>query len=141
MPHGVDSEDLCKLYYVLTTYQVATHLVQSPLLTSVRVHGRHGGGAAPLGPVWPPWGRGRSPGPRMAAVGAWPLPSAPPGRRGGVAAPGAPPCSRGGVAAPPGPVCPPWRRGCSPGPRMAAVGVWPVPWAPYGRRHFADLVS
>jgi len=37
-------------------------------------YGRRGGVAGPLGPVWPPWGRGRSPGPRMAAVGAWPVP-------------------------------------------------------------------
>jgi len=28
------------------------------------------GVAGPLGPVWPPWGRGRSPETRMAAAGA-----------------------------------------------------------------------
>jgi len=49
--------------------------------------GRRGGVAGRLGPVWPPWGRGRSPGhvwpplgrgpsprPRMATVGAWLVP-------------------------------------------------------------------
>jgi len=36
--------------------------------------GRRGGVVGPLGPVWPPWGRGRSPEPRVAAVGAWPVP-------------------------------------------------------------------
>jgi len=68
----------------------------------------------PLVPVWPPWGCGRSPGPRMAAVGAWPVPWAPYGRRGGVA----------------GPLSnewPSWMRGRSPGPRISAVGAWPVP--------------
>ena len=39
------------------------------------MYGRRGGVAGPLGPVWPPWGRGRSPGPRMAAEGAWPVPT------------------------------------------------------------------
>ena len=43
------------------------------------------GRGRPLGPVWPPWGRGRPPGPRVDAVGAWPAPWAPCGRRGGVA--------------------------------------------------------
>jgi len=50
-------------------------------------YGRRGGVASALGPVWPPWGRGRflgsvwlpwergrSLGPRIAAVGAWPVP-------------------------------------------------------------------
>jgi len=88
----------------------------------------------------PAVGRGRSPGPRMATVGAWPVSWAPYGRR-------------GGVASPLGPVCLPWGRGRSPGPRMAAMeawpvdwipyvcrggvaamGKWPVPWVPYGRR-------
>jgi len=31
-------------------------------------YGRRGGVADPLGPVWLPWERGQSPGPRMAAV-------------------------------------------------------------------------
>ena len=84
-------------------------------------YGRRGGVAGPQGPVWPPMGRGRSPGPRVAGVGAWPVPWDPFGRRGGVA---------GSL----GPVRPPWGRGWSPGPRTAAVGAWPVPWAPYGRR-------
>ena len=39
--------------------------------------GRRGGLAGSLHPVWLPLGRGRSPQPRMAAVGAWPLPWAP----------------------------------------------------------------
>ena len=37
-------------------------------------YGCHGGHAGLLGPVRPLWGRGRSPGPRLAAVGAWPVP-------------------------------------------------------------------
>ena len=41
----------------------------------------------PLGFVWPPWGHGRSPGLPVAARGAWPLPWASCGRRGGVAGP------------------------------------------------------
>jgi len=36
-----------------------------------------GGMASPLGPVWPPWERSRSSGPNAAAVGAWPVSSAP----------------------------------------------------------------
>ena len=71
--------------------------------------------------MWQTWGRGRTPGPRVAAVGAWPVPRASCGRR-------------GGVAGPLGPVWPPWGRGRSPGHRMVAVWEWPVPWAPYGRR-------
>jgi len=88
----------------------------------------------PLGPVWPPCWRGRSPRPRVAAVGAWPLPWAPCCRRGGVAAPCALCGCLGVVAAPMGPVWSPWGRGRSPGPRVAAVGAWPLPWAPCGRR-------
>ena len=69
--------------------------------------GCHGGMAGPLGPVWPPWVRGRSPGPRvaamgciwsrgprLAAMGAWPVCRAPDGRRwcvAGLLAPGWPP--------------------------------------------------
>jgi len=101
----------------------------------------------PLGSVWPPWGRGPSPGhrcllwghgpspgPRVAAVGVWPVTSAPCGRRGGMA------CilglcdSRGRVAGPLVNVWPTWGRIRSPGPRMAAMGAWPVPWASYGCR-------
>ena len=48
-------------------------------------YGHRGGVARPLGPVLLPWGRGRSPGPRIAAVGSWPVPWALCGRRGGVA--------------------------------------------------------
>jgi len=44
----------------------------------------------------------------MAAVGAWLVPWAPYGRRGGVA----------------GPLASVWR---------IAVGAWPIPWAPSGR--------
>jgi len=84
-------------------------------------YGSCGGVARPLGITWPPWGRGRSPGPLMAAVGVWPVSWVPYGRP-------------GGVAGPLRPVWPPWGLGRSAGPRMAAVGAWPVTWAPYGRR-------
>jgi len=93
------------------------------------------------------WGRGRSPGPRTAALWAWPVPWTPYSRRGGVACilnPVRPPWGRGrspglciaawGVDLPLGTILPPWGRGRSPGPSMAALGAWPVPWAPYGRR-------
>jgi len=96
--------------------------------------GRCGGIARPLYPVWMPRGRGRSPGPRAAAVGAWPVCWAPCGRR-------------WGVTGPLGPVWPPWWHGQSPGPRVAvvgrglfpgirvaAMGAWPVLYAPCGRR-------
>jgi len=88
--------------------------------------GRRAFAAGPLGFVYQPWGRGRSPRPRVAAVGALSVPLAPCGRR-------------GGVVGPPGPVWPTCGRGrshwhlvfavgCgwSPGPRVAAVGAWPV---------------
>ena len=68
------------------------------------------GMAGPLGLVWRPWGRSRSPGPRVAAVGTWPFPWASCGRR-------------GGVAGPLGLVWLPWGRGRSPGPRVAAVVI------------------
>jgi len=70
--------------------------------------------AGPLGPVWPPWGRGRSPGARVVAVGTWPVRWAPCG-------------CRGGVARPLGPVWLPWGRGRSLGPRVVTLGAWPVP--------------
>jgi len=92
-------------------------------------------------------GRGRSFGPRMAPVGAWSVPCAPYGRRGGVAGPLRPvwpPCGRGRS---PGPRMAAVGRSRFPGPRMAAVGAWPFPapcmaavgvwpvlWALYGRR-------
>ena len=63
------------------------------------------------------YGRGHSTGPRLATVGAWPVPWAPS-------------CRRGGVAGPLGPVWPQWRCGRDPGPRLAAVGAWQGPWAP-----------
>ena len=96
--------------------------------------GRRGSMAGPQRPVWPPWKRGRSPGPRLAAVGAWPLPLASSGRRPGVSGPlhlvwplwG---CGRSAgtrMAA----------VGCSrsPGPLLVAVGACPVQWAPSGHR-------
>ena len=100
-------------------------------------------------------GRDRSPGRRMTAVEAWPVPWAPYGCRGDVSGPLAPyGCHRGvtgplgpygcrkGVPVPwamygrrggvvdfLGPVWPPWGCGWSHGPRMAAVGVWKFPRA------------
>jgi len=62
--------------------------------------GRRGGVAGHLGPVWPPWGRGRSPGPRVAAVGAWPVLWAPCGAVGAWPVLWAPYGRRGGVACP-----------------------------------------
>ena len=72
-------------------------------------YGRRQSVAVPLGPAWPPLGRGRSFGPRMEAVGAWQVPWAP--YRG-----------RGDVAYPLGPIWTPWERGRSPGPRSGVVG-------------------
>jgi len=65
---------------------------------------RRGGVACQLGPVWLPWGRGRSPGPSVAAVGAWPVPWAPCGRRGSWPVTWAKCGRRGGVACPLGTV-------------------------------------
>jgi len=81
---------------------------------------RRGGVAGLLGPVWPPWGRGRSLRRRLFAVKAWPVPWVPIG-------------CRGGVADPLGPVCPPSGRDRSPGHRLDVVGAWLIPWAPSGR--------
>jgi len=128
--------------------------------------GRRGGVAASMVPVWPPWGCGRSTGLRLAAVGAcpvhsflsaavgaWPVPWSPSGRRGGAAGPLVPiwlpwgrgqfngdVCRQGGVAGPLVFVWPPWvvagtlvpvwpprGRGRSPGPRVADVGRWQSP--------------
>jgi len=75
----------------------------------------------PLGPVWPPWNRGQSPGPCLAAVEVVPVPWAPSGRH-------------GVVASYLGPVWPPWKRGRSPMLCLAVLGAWPVPWATSGRR-------
>jgi len=93
-------------------------------------YGRLGVVAGLMGNVWSPWGRGRSPAPRMATAKAWPFHMASYGRR-------------EGVAGPLNPLWPPWGRGRSHGPRkaavgggrspancVAAVGAWPVPWAP-----------
>jgi len=92
-------------------------------------------------------------GPRMAAVGAWPVPWSPYGRCGGVVVPRASYGCREGVAGPLspvwlqwgrfwfygphmvdlgvasflGPVWPPWSRGRSPGSFMVAVKACPVP--------------
>ena len=119
-------------------------------------YGCHWGRGGPLRPVW----RGQSPLPCMAAVGTWPVPYTPYGRRvacpvpyapyghrgdvagplysvwpcGGVAVQWAPYARSGGVAGLLGPEWPPWGRGRSPGHRLAAVGAWPVPWAPSGCR-------
>ena len=110
-------------------------------------YGHHVGVAGLLGSVWLPWGRGHSPGPRMAAVGAWPFPWGPYGCRGGVADPVGPVWMPRGLAGPltaygrHGDVAGildsvrlPWRQCWSPEARMAAVGAWPVPCTPYGRR-------
>jgi len=92
--------------------------------------GRCGSMAPPQGTVWLPLGHAFSHGQRMAAVGrglfqwarmvavkTWPVHFATYGRR----------CC---VACPLGIVWPPWGRGPYPGPRMAVVGVWPLPLAP-----------
>ena len=94
-------------------------------------YGCHLGMAGFLNPVWPPWGRGWSPRPReaavgawpvhrapMAAVGAWPVPSALYGCRGEWPVSWAPYDRRGGVA---GPLHP-----------FTCRGAWSYPWAPYG---------
>jgi len=95
---------------------------------------RRAGVAGFLGPVWPPWGRGWSPKPRLAVVGAWLVPWAPSGSLGGVARPLHSVWMPWGVAGPLGPVSLPCGRGRSPGPCLVAVKAWPVPWAPSGRR-------
>ena len=110
-------------------------------------HGRRGSVAGPLGPVWPPWGvtgllgpvrppwrRGRFPSLCIKAVGAWLVPWVLYGRRRGVANPLVSYGNRGGVAGPLVPVWLPWGCGRSPGPLMAAVVAWPVPWASHGCR-------
>jgi len=96
--------------------------------------------------MWVPCGLGLYPGPRVATVGAWPVP----GPREAVVRAWPIPWAlcgrRGGVARPLGFVSPPgkcglslgllwllWGRGLSFGLRVATVGAWPVPWAPYGR--------
>jgi len=90
-------------------------------------YGRRGGMARQMGPVWPPWERGHSPRCFLAAVGAWPVfwarmaavwtwlvPLTPYGRRGGAVVT----LSHVRLL---------WGRGRSPGTRMVAVGVCPVP--------------
>ena len=87
------------------------------------------GVAVPVCFVWPPWERGRSPAFCVAAMGAWPVPCASCGRRGDVAGHLGFVWLPWGVAGPQGFVWPPWRRDGSPVVRVAAVGVWPLPWA------------
>ena len=106
--------------------------------------------AAPLGLVWLLWGRGHSPGPRLAAVGARPVPLAPSGRRGAWPVPvdfcraavgawpvlWAPCCSRWGVYSPLSPVWPPWgRRRCfaPSGHRGGVAGPLGPVWLPWVR--------
>jgi len=83
---------------------------------------RCGGVARPLSPLWPPWGRGKSHWPPVAAVGRgpsiWPGVAA----VGAWAVPWARCGCRGHVACPLGPVYP-LLRDSSPGPRVAAVGA------------------
>jgi len=106
---------------------------------------RRGGVPGPLGPVWPPWGRGRSPETRLATVKAWPVPWAPFGCHGGVGGPLGPVLPPRGRGRSPGPRLSPWWLGRFPRPRLYAVGAWltpepglatvrawPVPWAPPG---------
>jgi len=103
------------------------------------VYGRRGVVTGSLGPsgrrrfvagflvsVLPPWGRGRSPGPRLAAVGSWVVTWAPSGRHWGVAGPLGPVWPPWGVAGLLISVWPPWGRGPSIRPRLAALGAWPV---------------
>jgi len=100
------------------------------------------GVADPLFGVWLPWGRGRSSGARLAAVVWWPVPWTSSGRCGGVVINLVVVWPPWGVAGPLVPVWPPWGvadplvpvwrplgRGRYPGPRLAAVGAWPVPWS------------
>jgi len=115
---------------------VAVGACPTPLTQS----GCRGGVAGPLGPVcrsggvailWAPLGgragRGRSPGPRHAAMKAWPVSWASSGCREGLASPRATSGCHGSVAGALGRVWPPWGRGQFPGPRLAAVGAWPIP--------------
>jgi len=128
----------------LVSWAPSGHVGEWP--TSWAQYGRRGGVACSLGPVWLPWGRGPSPGFRMAAVRPRPVPVPCMARGGvarpqgfvlppwGVAFPYAPYGCRGSVVRPLGPVLPVWGRGPSFLPRMATVGAWPVTWGPYRRR-------
>jgi len=69
----------------------------------------------------------------MAAVGAWPVPWAPYGRRGRVVGPLGPVWPPWGVACPLGTVGLQCVRGPSSGLCRAAVGAWTVPRSFYGR--------
>jgi len=90
--------------------------------------------ASCLQPEWAPWGRGRSPGPNVVAVGECPVPCSPCGRRGGVAGPLNPTWPPWGRGRSPVHTWLPWKRGRSPWSRVAAVGAWQVLWALRGRR-------
>jgi len=97
-------------------------------------YGCREGVVAPLATVWPSFRRGQSPATRMAAVAAWPVFWHPYGCRGGVASPLSPVLPPWKRAQTPGPgMAVFWLRGRTNGPRMAAVGAWPVPRAPYDR--------
>ena len=95
-------------------------------------NGCRGGGAGALGPVWPPLGHGRSPGPYIVDAGVWPFLWAPYGRRRVVAGPVGPVWMVWGRGRFRGALKPPRRRGRSRGPRMIDVEAWPVPFASYG---------
>ena len=93
--------------------------------------GRRVGEAGFLGFVWKPWGRGRTPGPRVAAVGAWPVPWGLCGRHGGAEVPWVRCSRRWGVVFPLGFVWTPFELRRSPG----LVGEDPLGllWPTWGR--------
>jgi len=93
-----------------------------------------GGVGGHLGPVWPKLGRGQSPEPLMAAVGAWPVRGARLAVMEACPVPLSPDVRREGMAGPLSSVWLPWGRVRSPGPCMAAVWAQMVPRAPYGCR-------
>jgi len=72
--------------------------------------------------------------PRVAAVGAWLVLWAQYSRRRCLAGPLGTVWPPWGVAHPLGFVWPPCKRGLFSKPSLAAVGAWPVPYTPYGRR-------
>jgi len=84
-----------------------------------------------LGLVRPPWGRRRFSGPRMLAVVAWPIPWSLYVRHVGVVGPLGFACLSRGRGRSDGPLMSVVGHGMFPGPRISAVRVWPVLWAPY----------